>query len=221
MHMRMFLVLMSYIFPMEEMHVKKSRVYLLPVIHGLAGEEKKVEEAFKKINPDCIAIGIAPEDVEMIEKVNEQEDFELSLQHQYYLMHLSKYGKVVIPPSDIKMAHKIAKDNNLPLCPIDIDDNEYAELLTQNVSIFALIRHSRKIKRLAKKDFKAKNAEEFVFEWDKEINSIKSFRKIEDIRERRMAENLAKLCKSYKKILAIIPLEKLNGIKNELERYKK
>ncbi|MCD6331277.1 MAG: hypothetical protein J7L80_03650, partial [Thermoplasmata archaeon] len=65
------------------------------------------------------------------------------------------------------------------------------------------------------------DAKEFVFEWDKEINSIKSFRKIEDIRERRMAENLAKLCKSYKKILAILPLEKLNGIENRLERYKK
>lgn len=71
------------------------------------------------------------------------------------------------------------------------------------------------------KKFKARNAEEFVHEWNREINSIRAFRKLEEMREERMVENIVSLSKRYEKILAIIPLEKYDGIINKLERYKK
>ena len=207
---------------MEEISIKGSKLHILPIIYGLAGEEKKVKEAFEKIKPDCIAIGIPPEDIEIMAKINEsKEEFEMSLQHQYYLMHLSKYGKVSLPPSDIKTAYEIAKEHNIPIKAIDIDDNEYAEILVDNVSIFALIRHSMKIKKLRRKKFKAKNAEEFVKEWQKEMQSIKSFRRLEEIRDKKMVENIVKLCKEFKKILAIIPFEKYDSLMLKLERYKK
>lgn len=201
--------------------MEKNKLYLLPVIHGLSGEEIKVRNAFKKVNPDCIAIGIAPEDIEIMKKIKGDEEFDMSLQHQYYLMHLSRYGKISIPPSDIKTACEIAEENKIPIEAIDIDDEEYAELLTKNVSIFALLQHSRKIKKMGKKKFRATNAEEFVYEWDNEVNNIKSFRKIEEKREEKMFSNLIKLCKKYERILAIIPLEKHEKIASMLERYKK
>ncbi len=206
---------------MKEIAIKNGKLYLLPIIHGLVGEEKKVEKAFNEILPDCIAIGIAPEDIEIVGKIKGEEEYEISFQYQCYLMHLSNYGKISLPPLDIKIAHELANKNKIPIHAIDIDDNEYADLLTKNVSIFSLIRHSRKVKKLAKKKFNAKNAEEFVMQWNKEINSIKAFKRIEEIREERMAHNLAKLCNSYKKILAIVPFEKYEGIKKRLESYKR
>ncbi len=206
---------------MKKIVIEKNKLHLLPVIHGLAGEDAKVRDAFEKVKPDCIAIGVAPEDIEIMSEIEGNEEFEISLQHQYYLMHLSKYGKVSIPPSDIKTACEIAHNHNIPLETIDINDEEYAELITKNVSIFALLKHSRKIKKMAKKKFKAKTAEEFVYEWDNEINTIKSFKKIEEEREEKMIFNLIELCKKYEKILAIIPLEKYDGLVRRLERYKK
>ncbi len=202
---------------MKEITIEGRKLYLLPVIHGLVGEEEKVKKAFEDFSPDCIAIGISPEDIEIMGKIDDTEEYEISFQHQCYLMHLSNYGKISLPPLDIKVAYELAKKNKIPILAIDINDDEYADLLTQNVSIFSLIRHSRKIKKLAKKKFKAKNAKEFVMEWDREINSIKAFRKIEEIREERMTHNLIKLCKNYKKILAIIPFEKYDGIRKRLE----
>ena len=209
---------------MEEISIKGSKLHLLPIIHGLVGEEKKVREAFERIKPDCIAIGIPPEDIEIMakmEKEESKEELEISLQYQYYLMHLSKYGKVSLPPMDIKTAYEIAEENNIPIKAIDIDDNEYAELLVDNVSIFALIRHSMKLKKLRRKKFKAGNAKEFVKEWQKEMQSIKSFRRLEEIRDKKMVENIVKLCKEFKKILAIIPFEKYESLILKLERYKK
>jgi len=206
---------------MKKIVIEKNKLHLLPVIHGLAGEDAKVRDAFEKVKPDCIAIGVAPEDIEIMSKIEGNEEFEISLQHQYYLMHLSKYGKISLPPPDLKTAHEIADKHKIPLKAIDIDDNEYADLLVENVSIFSLIRYSRKIKKLGRKQFKAKDAEEFVYEWEKEISSIKSFKKIEEIREERMVENIIRLCKEYKKILTIVPMEKYKNILLKLERYKK
>ncbi len=206
---------------MKEFQIHKGKVYLLPVIHGLVDESKKVENAFYKIHPECVAIGVAPEDIEIMEKIKGNEEFEMPLQHQYYLMHLSRYGKVSLPPPDIIAVHEISKKEKVPLHAIDIDDKTYADIFTENVSIFSLMRHSRKIKKLAKKEFSVSTPEEFVYEWDREINSIKSFRKIEEEREKKMAENIVKLCKKYRSILAVIPLERYEGVVNMLESYKK
>ena len=206
---------------MKKVILEGSELVIIPVIHGLVGEEKKVQNALKNVKPDCIALGIPPEDIDIMKKIEGDEEFEMSLQHQYYLKHLSNYGEISLPPLDIKLAIDFSSNNDIPIMAIDINDDEYSELLTKNVSIFAIVKHSRKIKKIAKKKFKARNAEEFVFEWDKELSSIKPFRKIEEMREERNMKNLVSLCKQYKKILAIIPLEKFRGIIERLERYKR
>jgi len=206
---------------MTEIKIKGSVIYILPVIHALKGEEKKVRAAFEKIKPDCIAIAIPPEDLEIIGKMDGKEEPEMSLQHQYYLLHLSSYGEISLPPRDIMLAHEMAMKKNIPLKAVDVDDMEYAELLTQHVSLISLIRHSRKIKKLGKRKFRARNAEEFVMEWDREVNSIKDFREMEEEREEKMISNIIKLCHDYKKILAIFPLEKYERMIFKLERYKK
>ena len=206
---------------MKEVRIGKATVYILPIIHALKGEERKGREAFKKVKPDCLAIALPPEDIEMIGKIEESQDFEMSLQHQYYLLHLSNYGEVSLPPKDIMVAHELAKEEGINMEPLDVNDEEYADLLTRHVSIIALIRHSRKIKKMGRKRFRAKNAMEFVMEWDREINSIKGFREIEEIRLEKMAEKIAKLVKKYSRILAIFPYEKGDEIVKRLERYKK
>ncbi len=200
----------------KKIKLKGSSIYILPVIHGLREEEKKVEKAFDEIKPDCIAIGISPEDIEGLKEDSEG----MAQQYEYYLAHLSRYGKIAVPPPDIKRAYELSMENEIEFHTIDVDDDEYANLLVKNVSIIALIRHSRKMKKLNKIDIKAESAEEFVRKWDEYMNSIKGFRKIEEAREKAMAENIVKICDKCKKILAIIPLERSNGVITHLERYK-
>ena len=199
----------------EEIEIEGSKIIFLPVIHGLKEEGVRVEEAIKKFKPECIAIGISKEDIEAIK--NYTNSMEMPPQYEYYLFFLSNYGKVAVPPPDIKKAYELAMENKIEIAPIDVDDDEYADLLIKNVSIISLIRQGRKIKKLSKKSFKARNAREFVFEWDGYMTSIKSFKKIEEARERKMAENLNNLTKKCKKILAIIPLERYEGVIKKLK----
>lgn len=202
---------------MKKLKIDESYVYVVPVIHGLVEEGKKVEKAFDEVIPECIAIGISPEDIEAIKN----KDDEIPSQYEHYLANLSHYGKISIPPSDIKMAYEISVTKGIPLHAIDVDDDEYADLLIKNVSTISLIKYSRKIKKLGKKNFKARDAEEFIREWDEYMTSIKSFKKIEEAREEKMAENVKELCKKCKKMLVIVPMERYDGFIERLERYKK
>ena len=204
---------------MKKIEIEGCKIYMLPVIHGLVEEGEKVERAVKEVMPSCIAIGIANEDMEALKNYEEGRD--IPPQYEYYLAFLSNYGKVALPPPDIKTAYEISKLHDIEIHAIDVDDEEYADLLVKNVSLLSLIKHSRKIKKLRKKAFRAENARDFVFEWDEYMTSVKAFRKIEKAREKRMAENIKKLAEKHEKILAIIPLERFYGVVDILERYKK
>jgi pheromone shutdown protein TraB len=199
--------------------INGKKVYLLPVIRGLAGEGEKVRRLFYEIKPDCIAITVADEDLNLIgEKI---ENASMPAEYQYYLLHLSKYGELAIPSQDIIFADEISKKEKVPLYAVDMNDDEYMEKFVEYISLFSLIRYSRKIKRLAKKKFNAKNAEEFVVMWDKEMNSIKSFKRLEEERENTIVKKIVNLCNKYEKLLVIIPFEKNESISQKLRFFVK
>ncbi|MEM1514000.1 MAG: hypothetical protein QXW78_02815 [Candidatus Thermoplasmatota archaeon] len=199
--------------------INGKKVYLLPVIRGLAGEGEKVKNLFYEINPDCIAITIADEDLKLVGKKIEATS--MPAEWQYYLIHLSRYGEITIPSQDITVADEISKKENVPLIAVDMNDDEYMEKFVEYISLFSLIRYSRKIKRLAKKKFNAKNAEEFVVMWEKELTAIKSFKRLEEEREDTIVKKILDLCNKYEKLLVIVPFEKYESISIKLERYKK
>lgn len=199
--------------------INGKKVYLLPIIRGLAGEGEKVKKLFYEINPDCIALTVADEDLKLIGK--KIDGASMPAEYQYYLIHLSEYGELSIPSQDIIFADEISKKEKVPLFAIDMNDDEYMEKFVEYISLFSLIRYSRKVKKLAKKKFNAKSAEEFVVMWDKEINSIKSFKKLEEERENTIVKKILNLCNKYEKLLVIVPLEKYESISKKLERYKK
>lgn len=206
---------------MEKVQVNGSIIYLLPVIYAFDEDENKIKNAVELLSPNCIAVGIPPEDVEFIGCDAKDDNAELSLQYEVYLAFLENFGNVTLPPRDIQRAHALTKERNIPFETIDVDDATYTDMLTENVSMMSLIRQSRRIKRVAKKGVRAETAESFVLEWDRIINGIPSFKKLEELREQHMARTLVTLCQKYTTILAIVPLERYKGVLFMLERYKK
>jgi hypothetical protein len=119
------------------------------------------------------------------------------------------------------LAHALAGELDIPVETIDINDEEYAEALTELVSLVSLMRHGRRVKRLSKRKPQAETAEDFVVAWDGYLNAVPGFRKLETLREEGMARRLHALCAAHRRILAILPLERYEGTVAALERYKK
>lgn len=195
---------------MDRLHsfkVGNREIHVLGTIHGLVSEKEKVRKAFQ-LMPDKVALGIPPEDLDSL------KNFDGDVPKEDFFRHLENYGEVEIPPPDLIEATKICEEEGIPIEAIDMDDEEYARAITKKVSIWAILRSSRKMKKLRKRKFDMKMPEEFVKEWDEEINSVKSFGRVEEMREEKIA---SKLMKMDGKILAIVPYQRMEGIVNKLK----
>jgi len=204
----------------KSLTVKNCHIRLVGVIHGLEREGERVKYLFEEFMPDCIALGIPKEDIVTIKKfVEEGFEFDISPEQERFFEHLSRYGKVSIPPSDLLVSYKLSEEKGIDLEAIDMDDESYADVFTKKVSLISFMRNSRRNKKLMKKEFASNSAEEFVEEWERHYNSLKSFKAIEKAREENMALRLFSLSEKYERILAIIPYQRFDRVAELLSRY--
>src|SRR5437667_4195829 len=72
-------------------------------------------------------------------------------------------------------------------------------------------------KRLTKRRFRAQTPREFVLEWDAEVNGSPGFRRLQARREAFMAGRLREIAASRPRVLAIIEVERAQGVRAALE----
>lgn len=209
---------------MKIIKVNDNRIFIFGTIKGLKSEEEDIKKAFEKVKPQAMAILVSKEGLKGLESIASGEKHEIFLSNyeEIYSRKLAGYigesDKVVVPPPSFLEAYKLGKDNNIQISPIDMNEEEYTEAYCENITTLQLIRHSTRVKKLQKKRFKAKNPEDFVKEWDETITKLKGFKNLELKRENYIAERLIDLAKDYKNILAIIDVQRVEGVCTEIEK---
>jgi hypothetical protein len=199
---------------MRKIQTGSSKIYIPEIIIGLTSERSKVKRAYNKIKPGVVAIQTSEEELEGLKSVVEGQEYEyfLSNYEEVYARKLALFGEVKVPPPCYETALKICIENEIPISAIDMDDMYFADVFIENISGLDLVRHSLRIKRLRRKKFKAKTPEDFVREWDKEINKLKGFRNLESKREEHMARELLRLAKKHDRILCIMEMQRAEGV---------
>ncbi|UCE37813.1 MAG: hypothetical protein JSW00_00790 [Thermoplasmata archaeon] len=205
---------------MKEIQLGTSKIYIPEIINGLTSETAKVNNAYKKVNPDVVAIQASEEELEGLKSVIEGEecDYFLSNYEEIYARRLASFGEVKVPPPCYETALKLCLDNETPIAAIDMGDIYYADVFCECISGWDLIRHSLRVKKMRRKRFRAKTPEEFVLEWDKEINKLKGFRHLEAKREEYMARELIRLAKEHERILSIIEMQRAEGVYKRIQK---
>ncbi len=203
---------------MKVLKIGNRYIYLLGVIRGLEADRDKVRKAFIKYKTKAIAISSSEEELEGLrDYLAKRSDSVVGTNLQtIFGIKLSQYGTVRLPPPAFSEAYEIFKDYRIPLLAIDMDKEMYHENFTKNVSGLDYYRHIARMGRLERKKFKEATAEEFVLAWDKHICGLKGFAAVEWNRELHMAERLRELSKEYDSILAVVELERENGIAKKL-----
>lgn len=196
-----------------------SKVYLLGTIKGLKAEEEKVKKAYRIARPKVIGLHIPSDEINGLEATLSGEITEMGLSHseEAYAANLAAYGEVQVPPPSLVMAYRIARKKKIPLAPLDMNDEGYADAFTKTVTTFHLIRHSFRVKRLKKRKFHSTDARSFVMEWDSIMNKVKGYRAMENLREKYMAENIFFLAREHFRLLAILEIERVEGILHNLD----
>lgn len=193
-------------------------IFVLPVIKGLVDEVESVRKAYEETRPGAIALSISAGELKSLQNMSEVEAPPSNFEEEIYMRELERYGKVRKPPPCFVEAVKLARENPLSLYAIDMDEDLFTTAFCYYVSTLDLVRHSRTKKKLKKKRFVATNPYDFVMEFDREVNKLKGYRMLERARERYMARQLIKLKSAGSRILALIELERAEGVMADLTR---
>ncbi len=200
------------------LRVRHASIRLLGVVHGLEREGKRVREAFLSFEPDCCAVGIPEEDVETLRQCHGDETaaFDTTPERDIFFQQLATYGSVAVPPADLVAAMTLADEHDVALEAIDLNDEEYASLFTDEMSLLGLMFNRWRNRRAEKKSFDAGSAEDFVLEWDGMFNATRSFRGIKRAQEKHMTDRLWGLAGRHSRILAVVPIERFDGVADGL-----
>lgn len=188
-----------------EITIDKSQIMIAGSIYGLCSEASAVREALSAFKPGAVALGISGEDLEAL-RSNSDSDI-----YDSYFSNLSRFGKVSIPSPDLLASIEYAEEKDIEVYAIDINDNDFSELLYNNVSSFELLAGSRRTK------MRAKSADLFSMKWDKKKNKG-GFEKINKMCEKRMAENVMKLARDHRKIFVLLDLPRFDGVLSALSK---
>lgn len=193
-----------------------SVLHLLPAIKGLVSEAEKVRQAIEEVGPDVIALSVSKEELSALRVKSDYEKYELSDIELVYKTYLEHFGEVRLPPPCYVKALDLSEERGLPIVPIDMNEDLFTDSYCLNVGGWDLIQESIFSRRMYRKRFDLSNPEAFVNDWDAKVNSPKGFRKLNREKERHMADALLNLSKRYRKVLAIIELERMEGVEQRL-----
>ena len=189
-------------------------LYIFPTVKGLERERRPVREAILETLPKVVAIPVSAEGLRGLRAIwkGKEPDIFLSHYEEIYAVKLARYGKVCVPPPSFTEAYSVASGEGIPVRAIDLDEEGFSDAFVQSISSANLIYHSLRWRWLKRKRFDQPTAREFALAWDRAVNSLKGFRNLENRREEHMARELRRLCARHRKVLAVVELERMEGI---------
>jgi hypothetical protein len=185
----------------------------LGTVKGLVEDASEAEKLYDRLHPSAIGLHISPEELKGLKAVADGriKEVPLSSYEMVYARKLSVFGEVQVPSPSLVVILRKASSENIPVFPLDMNDEDYSDVYTRNISGLSMVRTSLNLKRINKKKFKSKTPGEFTFEWDRAVN-IKAYMKVEKEREKYMARSIKKGWSRYKPFLCIVELERMDGI---------
>lgn len=182
-------------------------------------ERKKVKKIFKEVDPDIVCLPISKEEFTGLKACVEGEVDEMALSNleEIYAEKLKQFGKVAVPPPYLAQAYIMAKEKGIKLRALDLPEEEFTDFYCANVSTVDLVMHSQRVRRLKKALFKMERVEDFVLKWDSIVTKTTGLRIVEEKREEVMSQSLFKVPSKYKRVLAIIELERFEGVKDRFQ----
>ena len=195
------------------------RIRLVWCIKGLISEKDRITKEIERFKPDMVALPISPEEMTGLGACVNRKVKEIALSNleTIFAKKMEAFGKVTVPSPFLAQAYILAKKQKIKLKPLDLDEEAFTDFYVKTVSTPDLIIHSMRCRNLQKKRFKAKNPKDFSLEWDAIVSRTGGLKAVERLRETTMARNILLIPKDYKRVLALVEVERYEGVKAHLQ----
>ena len=197
-----------------------SEIRILSTVKGLVSESDIVESEIESFNPDLIALGIGPEEVNGTREWD-GEPYDMSGWDEIYGLSLRKIvgdKGVKLPPPSFSTAIKVSDSKKIDVIGIDMDEESFTEAYTKNISTWQLFKRGRLEKSMSKAGIDGKTPEEIALNMESSIRELSGFAKLENARVKAMLTNLRIQSETRKKNLAIIEISNVLELVGELKQ---
>ena len=194
-------------------------IRILSTVKGLVSESDIVESEIESFDPDLVALGIGPEEVNGTREWD-GEPYDMSGWDEIYGLSLRKIvgdKGVKLPPPSFSTAIKILDSKKISVIGIDMDEESFTEAYTKNISTWQLFKRGRLEKSMSKAGIEGKTPEEIALNMESSIRELSGFAKLEEQRLKAMVSNLRVQCENQKKILAIIEISNVHELLDKLK----
>jgi len=193
-------------------------LHILPVIRGLESEVGVVQDAFEETDPDAVAVSISKEELAGLRDLRGDEEFELSSMEIVYADRLSNFGVVRMPPPCFLAALQLCLEHKIPIVPVDMNEEVYTDTYCEVVGTLDILKESMMAKRIGRTAFAMETPEEFIIDWDRRVNRSRGFRELQLRREAHMAEVLESVSRKRGSLMAVIEMERVEGVVDALRK---
>lgn len=198
-------------------------LHLLGTIQGFVPEGERIRAAFAAARPDLVALGVPPEDLPSLEALRTaaekvKEDLvEPDAASERLLQLLGRFGPTRIPSPDLEAAYGLARDAQVPVEGIDLDDASHSAEYVKRVKVRHLWRAPKREAKLLAREFEADDPYALVTQWDAEAHGSRPLREMEMLREEWMARRLIQCCAGKPRVLAVVPAARWKGVVERLQ----
>lgn len=201
--------------------LERARVCLVGTVVGLVSEADRLEDLFEEVAPDRVALGISPGELGGLEmivqgEIDEEVEIPTSDIDEAYAHHLTRYGPVRLPPPGYLRLLEACLEDDVPVEPLDLDEEAFTDAYTDNVGAIDLIRKGRRERKMAKRGIEATSAREFARKWDESLLKVGGLRDLESLREDHMADRLEAVCSEPGSVLAVVESVRVGGVRSRL-----
>ncbi|OIR23424.1 MAG: hypothetical protein BEU00_02980 [Marine Group III euryarchaeote CG-Epi3] len=204
----------------QTINLGNTEIRILSTVKGLVSESQIVENEIEAFNPDLVALGMGPEEVNGTREWD-GEPYDMSGWDEIYGLSLRKIvgdKGVKLPPPSFSTAIKVSDSKETDVIGIDMDEISFTEAYTKNISTWQLFKRGRLEKSMTKSGIEGQTPEEIALNMESSIRELSGFSKLESERVKAMASNLLIQTDSRDKILAIIEISNVSDLLKELKQ---
>lgn len=203
---------------MRSVDVNGSRVHVEGVFKGLVAEEGKVQRAYDAVGPEVIGVSVSKEGLAAMRADVPASAYDLSDMEHVYKKFMETFGEVRLPTPAYAKALELSEGSGTPIIPLDMNDYLYTEAYCEAVGGVDLVREGLISRGIRRKKFDISSPEAFVRDWERKVEKVAGFRRLEAARERHMARAIENLALRYKVVLAVVEYERAEGVARALAK---